>query len=334
MNRRAFTLIELLVVIAIIAILIGLLLPAIQKVRESAARAKCQNNLKQIGLACHNYHDNRNALPMGATLAPSSISVQVLLLPHLEQQNRYNQFDQNQSSFAAANYYGRVGDISIYLCPSDPSAGFLVDSTPPSGVVAGNCGRSNYYGNAGAHAMLAESNGSIVKPGHLTGVFATGSAIPFANITDGLSQTSLFAEIKRGAAPKRDGMDVTRIATWGAANTAATNPNNFGPIPAALAASANNASAPLFSNTTGLQYFQGTGNSALYTHTLPPNYTGRDCMAITADQLHLAARSYHTGGVNIVLCDGSVRTIKSSIGFDVWTALGTRAGGEAVGLTD
>src|SRR6188474_427060 len=101
MRRRGFTLIELLVVIAIIAVLIGLLLPAVQKVREAAARSKCQNNLKQIGLAAHSYHGANDRFPPGGSTAPAQISVQVFLLPHLEQEAKYQQFDLTKNAFSS-----------------------------------------------------------------------------------------------------------------------------------------------------------------------------------------------------------------------------------------
>src|SRR5690242_6212780 len=118
MKNRGFTLIELLVVIAIIAALAGLLLPAVQRIREAAARAKCQNNLKQVGLACHDYHACYERLPPGATIAPGQVSVQTLLLPHLEQMAKYRQFDQTKDSYAdPANSAARAGDIGVFLCP-------------------------------------------------------------------------------------------------------------------------------------------------------------------------------------------------------------------------
>ena len=336
MKRRAFTLVELLVVIAIIAVLIGLLLPAIQKVREAASRQKCMNNLKQIGLACQAYHDANLTFPPGATNAPSNVSVQFLLLPQLEQENRYRLMDQTQNSLNyAPNYYSRVGDVAVFLCPSDPSSGQFVDATPPAGVPAESDGRSNYYGNAGAHAwwMDANATGTIVKPAGFAGVFGFTSATTIANIQDGTSTTVLFAEIKRGAAPKNDVLDVGKVASWNSAVTSpATNPNNVGPLSNAFVASCNAGIIP--SNSTGLQYFYGTPITALYTHTVPPNNSGRDCLAITTDQFHLASRSYHTGGVNVVCGDGSVHFIKSSIDFNIWMALGTRAGGEVVGAFD
>src|SRR2546423_1065823 len=170
-DRRGFTLIELLVVIAIIAVLIGLLLPAVQKVREAAARMKCQNNLKQIVLAAHNYESTFSAFPSGAGKLPvqpngppapspfsapsgtSRASALVQLLPYVEQANKYNQFNFDYSvnnptapitTATDPNAAARAQDVPIFLCPSDPSEGAFNNGTVP-----GTNGRCNYFANAG-----------------------------------------------------------------------------------------------------------------------------------------------------------------------------------------
>ena len=326
-NRRAFTLVELLVVIAIIAVLVGMLLPAVQKVRESAARLRCANNLKQMGLAAHGYNDCSGSLPPGATIGPAFASTQVLLLPFLEQGARYARFDQMSNISLTTNYQVRIQDIPTLICPSDTSVGLSPDPSPPLGATQQPTGRCNYFGNAGAHGWWKDSSGSIVKPLTLTGIFGSDSHVRFGDVLDGLSNTALFAEIRRGAFPSDDSQDVVEIPlpVWNTPGTTqATNPNNVKP-PVACNSNANGF------NLVGLQYYRGTSVSALYTHTLPPNALERDCAVFPVlDQFHLASRSCHSGGVNVVFVDGSVHFVSDSILFSAWQALGTRSGGEVI----
>ncbi len=317
--------------VAIVAVLVGLLLPAVQKVRAAAARIRCTNNLKQLGLATHGYHDSNARLPPGAAAGPTFASVHVFLLPHIEQDARYNKLQQMSNVGVAANYAVRIHDVAVYICPSDPSAGLFPDASPPPGVTPEPTGRCNYFANAGAHGWWKDQSGSIVKPSHLAGVFGNDSRVQFAEITDGLSTTALFAEIKRGAFPTNDRRDVVQVpaSLWNTAGTTpATNPNNATP-PAACNTAANGF------NLVGLQYYRGTSVASLYTHTLPPNAAGRDCAVFPVfDQFHLAARSHHPGGVNVLFADGSVRLVTDTVQSPVWRALGTRSGGEAIGPTD
>jgi prepilin-type N-terminal cleavage/methylation domain-containing protein/prepilin-type processing-associated H-X9-DG protein len=341
MRRFGFNLVELLVVIAIIAVLLGMLLPAIQIVRETGYRIRCQNNLKQIGLACHNYHDTYGALPEGLSLSPPLVSVHVQLLPYLEQQARYDQLNSSLVSTDPSSFYMRIGDVPIYICPSDPSSAVVNEtsaSTPP-GASPGPDGRSNYYANLGAHAWIQDygtvANTFVQKNPKLAGVFGTTTSttavyVPFYAITDGLAETALFAEIKRGTNMTQFLYGTGVMTLWGTVNTnPTTNLNNEAPVPANLVAACNSGVAPHATSNivTGLQYFYGQSIYALYTHTLPPNYTGTDC-AYGVNQLHFASRSCHPGGVNVVLCDGSVHFISTTIAFSIWQALGTRAGGE------
>jgi prepilin-type N-terminal cleavage/methylation domain-containing protein len=324
MRRPAFTLVELLVVIAILAVLIALLLPAVQKVRAAAARMQCANNLKQIALAAHTYHDACNCFPPGATPTPSQASALALLLPYLEQGNLYQQFNFSRDVFSdPVNGPARSQQVPTYLCPSDPSQGFYQDPFPPGYV----SGKANYAANLGANGWWKDLSGSQVKDPTLSGVFAWNSRTRVTDITDGSSNTLLFAEVKRGASPGHDNLDVTVLPppAWDnrPANPA-TNPNNVSPPPAC--------NTPITTlNYRGLQYYRGFLITAFYSHTLPPNSQNRDCVrGLPYDQGHLAARSYHPGGVNASCADGSVHFISDSIQLSTWKNLGTRSGGEVL----
>ena len=188
--RRAFTLIELLVVIAIIAILIGLLLPAVQKVREAAARLKCKNNLKQIGLALHNYHDRNHEFPPGYStqIAPSGAEIgpgwgwAAYLLDDLEQNNVKQQINFGMAIGASAHSLPRTQVLKVFLCPSDDEIGTFTTATVPVNVAHGN-----YVGVFGTNEI--EPN-----PSAGNGAFFRNSKVRFGDISDGLSNTYIVGE--------------------------------------------------------------------------------------------------------------------------------------------
>jgi prepilin-type N-terminal cleavage/methylation domain-containing protein/prepilin-type processing-associated H-X9-DG protein len=322
-SRRAFTLIELLVVITVILILIGLLLPAVQSAREAARRIKCVNNLKQLGLASHNFHQANSSLPPGASLAPGQASSLILMSAYLEQSVIYNAFNfLSDVSTSPANFTARTVNIDTFVCPSDPSSGSYTDPFRP----AVGMGVSNYFGNLGTSGWVYDQYNGQVKNSTYSGVFSYGSSTRLGDITDGTSNTALFAEIRRGARPRDDMLDATILLppAWGP-GTASTNPSNLKPPPAC------NTMLTQTYNFTGLQYQRGFVLTALYTHTVPPNSKGRDCIInLTFDQAHVASRSDHPGGVNVAMADGSVRFIGDRIQMQVWRSLGTRAGSEII----
>jgi len=305
-RRSAFTLIELLVVIAIIAILIALLVPAVQKVREAAARTQCVNNLKQIGLACHNYEGSYRSLPPGNT-ATNSFSSIAKLLPYFEQSTIYSQIDFGISSTNAAQTAASI-PIPIMICPADPSGGL------PAGF-AGN----NYVGNYGD--TITWGGGANVS----TGVFFhQGVGCRLLEIIDGTSNTACFSERLRGdwsnaqVTPRTD-----LINPKGANPTTSDEAMNI-----CRASNFNDPSLQWYSNF-GAYWIQGNQNT-LYTHTSPPNDPG--CAYPQNFTQTMPASSVHAsyGGVNLLLCDGSVRFVANTVGVATWRALGTRKGGEPI----
>ncbi|MDG3007520.1 DUF1559 domain-containing protein [Paludisphaera mucosa] len=344
-SRSGFTLIELLVVIAIIAVLIALLLPAVQSAREAARRIQCTNNLKQIGLAVYNFESSNGKLPDGWGPAPnggvpgqegnqgnSRPNVQALILGYMEQANLYGAFNfQLDVNAQAGNGTARLQQVSAYLCPSDPSLERI-----------GGTGNNNYFASLGATA--SQRLGADTTVGEETdstraGLFnirlnATAprgnpdwqkimAGVRLADITDGTSNTAMFAEIKRSRLPNGSGTGQAadhpdRVFYFGTGfdNGAVKLPECNGPG-SSLA-------------YRGMQYYRQLPITTTYTHTVPPNYRGWDCGSSNFFAAHIAARSYHSGGVNVLFGDGSVHFIKDAINPTVWRALGTRAAGEVV----
>ncbi|MBM3994701.1 MAG: DUF1559 domain-containing protein [Planctomycetes bacterium] len=337
-RRNAFTLIELLVVIAIIAILIGLLLPAVQKVREAAARSQCGNNLKQIGLAAHNYHDTRKTLPPAVQIARAPAAGSnylassyrskleglpdfgpnwvVLLLPYLEQQPLHQAA--NPDAYMASNGTNqnwrsiRGTQLSVMQCPADYAG------QAPCTLNGGSWARGNYAANAGGGwfnrtVMGQSSNSPFSAPNAPTlgGPFGINWGARFSEIADGSSNTVLFAEIRIGLG------DVDRRGCWAMGLAG-------GSVIGALATG--DATVPNDSNEysddiedcNAIRAALGVGNGGL----------GRLQMGCSNDNLpnnwpnwQAQSRSRHPGGVMIALGDGGIRFIQNNIRQSVWQAI-------------
>jgi prepilin-type N-terminal cleavage/methylation domain-containing protein/prepilin-type processing-associated H-X9-DG protein len=316
-RRCAFTLIELLVVIAIIAILIGLLLPAVQKVRESAARAQCSNNLKQMALACHAYHDAVGGLPPGRD--SNEFSAHAYLLPYLEQGNVHRMIDFTKPYDGPANAAAAATLIKAFICPSDPVTSIPAGWAP-----------NNYRVNQGSGLLwgLPPTSASNVNYGMPApnGPFFLNSKVRLVEITDGTSNTCMLSE-----------------ALEGSFNPAVTSPNNTQrlgqsvglypgtPDEAYQMCESVGWQNPLYNgmSETGGPWIHGYHSNTVYFHVGPPN--SRSCM-YPSGRIGTAARSAHPGGVNVALCDGSVRFVLNSIPLTTWRAMGSRNGGEVVSL--
>ncbi|QDU05503.1 Type II secretion system protein G precursor [Gimesia chilikensis] len=295
-RRSAFTLIELLVVIAIIAILIALLLPAVQQAREAARRSTCKNNLKQLGLALHNYHETHSLFPPGMiyrVVTPSSPSGKrtpfcVHLLPFIDQANIYNLYDHNQNWHATvhdpkpAGNGVRLAPIPVWQCPTDREA--IWNSNPDGSI------RGNYGVNWGQGTF-----GNQIKPSPFRNIFGA----KMRDITDGSSNTLAMMEMLKPATGSND----FRAWIW-----------NDEPEAVVMTRVGPNSSAPdlvayCVSEAGRLPCTGGIGGSARSN----------------------ASRSLHEGGVHVLLCDGAVRFVSENIDLGTWQDLSSMSGNEVIG---
>jgi prepilin-type N-terminal cleavage/methylation domain-containing protein len=296
-NRRAFTLIELLVVIAIIAILIGLLLPAVQKAREAAARISCANNLKQIGLALHAYHDRLHGFPPGYQTQVASDNSDLgpgwgwaaFLLGDLEQTGLWRTIQFNQQIFAAGNATARGTSLSVFVCPSEIQLGNFTVVDSGGGAIC-SVARANYVAMNGILGVTDDAFDN-------NGAFLRNRSFRTNEIADGLSNTLFVGERSS---------DMSSV-TWTGAVTG-------GVVPAIR-----------YSNQAD-QLANAEGAPALVLAHGSRDHLPNNPLVFDAD----ATASYHVAGVNFLLGDGSVRMINSSVNGITYEALLTRAGGEAI----
>ncbi len=337
---QGFTLIELLVVIAIIAVLIALLLPAVQAAREAARRSQCTNNLKQIGLAMHNFHDTNGAFPYGRKYDLwNAFTIYQNILPFLEQGNIYSGYagsglndikNNDVHSQWQANSTVRSALISSFFCPSD--TGPVLDESNSQewsrtrGNYRGCVGPGDIYGNypitpgatlpAGVSPTMPAGMFQVIAGQN----FDTGMPKPFrasfANVTDGTSNTVMMGE----------GLNATITVNW---------PGPIGDV------QLGNMGGSLFSNfiTPNSTSPDSIWGPCPRQNNADPQYPANAPCISLGDQgdgsskypnAYAALRSKHPGGVNVGMADGSVRFVKNTINTSIWRALGSRAGGEVI----
>ncbi len=328
-RRGGFTLIELLVVIAIIALLVGLLLPAVQKVREAANRMSCQNNLKQLGLGCHNHHDTEGKIPPGYARDPGRQgSLFVFLLPYIEQSAVYSAW--NWADPAANMLPGGASRAVIkgLVCPTAS-----IPSNPQE-VLGGNwtAGVSSYGGNGGSRVLPFKENkadGTFFETGQMAKPYAGNSAIRLTDIQDGTSNTWLLGE--------RTHIDLA----WDSWLSAPLQPKPDPPWQPFTTTRAWCPAGPLAISHVTHSGFSLLNSPLIRGYTppppplpgqppIPPIPVPLNEIEPLVEMRAGAFGSQHAGGVNFVMADGSVRVFQTTVGLPLLKALSTRAGGEVV----
>ena len=305
-QRRGFTLIELLVVIAIIAILIALLLPAVQQAREAARRSTCKNNMKQIGLAMHNYHDAFSVFPIGQQPGQSRPNWRVGILPYLDQAPLYNQLDTTsgdfQSPYTGANSILTDLVVQVYACPSSPL------STNSTAFTNSGRGQTHHYvGVSGAYpdpggnsaACIASANWGMSSFNCNNGMLLQVATVRMRDVTDGTSNTLLVAE-QSGLVNNRE-LPANYYGGW--SSTTASKPVSASP------------GASWGSGITSIRYAPNS------------DFDSATGGAATTFAGNTIVNSFHVGGIHGLLTDGSVRFISENVDLDLLRAVSSKADG-------
>jgi prepilin-type N-terminal cleavage/methylation domain-containing protein/prepilin-type processing-associated H-X9-DG protein len=345
-RRRAFTLVELLVVIAIIAVLIGLLLPAVQRVREAASRMKCQNNLHQLGIALHQYNDLNQGFPPGmisteTDIADAQATGFTMLLPYIEQDNTYQLYHFDQSWFQPVNYQAVAIPVKTYFCPANREGGqidlapFAAEWNTPLPPLAGSL---DYAFCKGANAALNLGGDRI--PPNVRGVFGVHRVgepgVRLIDIHDGTSSTLAIGDAAAGtrvyqvrdlANPSQPaiypltGLPINLEQSWSAAGVGVPSHPWYGSV---------------FAVTAQYGLDPDPRDEPMNRRPATPTFFGDDPRGDNRLGRDLVGgfRSLHIGGCNFLFCDGSVHFLKQSIRPEVYRALSTYDGGEVISGAD